>query len=85
VLGEAAERGPLVAFEVEGIHPHDLAQVLDAEGVAVRSGHHCAWPLHRVLGVQASTRASFAVYNDASDVEALLRAVHTAQRFFGVG
>jgi cysteine desulfurase/selenocysteine lyase len=85
VLGAAPERGPVVAFEVDGIHPHDLAQVLDSEGVAVRSGHHCAWPLHRVLGVQASTRASFAVYNDETDVDALLRGVHTAQRFFGVG
>jgi cysteine desulfurase/selenocysteine lyase len=85
VLGSAADRGPVVAFEVDGVHPHDLAQVLDAEGVAVRSGHHCAWPLHRVFGVQASTRASFAVYNDDRDVQALVAAVGVAQRFFGVG
>jgi cysteine desulfurase/selenocysteine lyase len=85
VLGEAPLRGPVVAFEVLGVHPHDVAQVLDAEGVAVRSGHHCAWPLHRVLGVQSSARASFAVYNDEADVDALLRGVRTVQRFFGVG
>lgn len=85
VLGPAGERGPVVAFSVDGVHPHDLAQVLDAEGVAVRAGHHCAWPLHRVMGVQASTRASFAAYNDASDVTALVDAVRVAQRFFGVG
>ena len=85
VLGPAGERGPVIAFSVDGVHPHDLAQVLDAEGVAVRAGHHCAWPLHRVLGVQASTRASFAAYNDASDVTALVDAVRVAQRFFGVG
>jgi cysteine desulfurase/selenocysteine lyase len=85
VLGPAGERGPVVAFSVDGVHPHDLAQVLDAEGVAVRAGHHCAWPLHRALGVQASTRASFAVYNDSSDVEALVDAVQLARHFFGVG
>ncbi len=85
VLGSAPERGPVVAFAVDGVHPHDLSQLLDARGVAVRAGHHCAWPLHRVLGVQSSTRASFAVYNDESDVEALLAAVQSAQRFFGVG
>lgn len=84
ILGPAGERGPVVAFEVDGIHPHDVAQVLDAEGVAVRSGHHCALPLHRALGVQSSTRASFAVYNDATDVTALVEAVRVAQRFFGV-
>lgn len=85
VLGPSGERGPVVAFVVEGVHPHDVSQVLDAEGVAVRAGHHCAWPLHRVLGVQASARASFAVYNDTSDVAALVDGVRAAQRFFGVG
>jgi cysteine desulfurase/selenocysteine lyase len=85
VLGPTGERGPVVAFVVDGVHPHDVAQVLDAEGVAVRAGHHCAWPLHRAFGVSASTRASFAVYNDETDVEALLAAVAVAQRFFGVG
>ena len=85
VLGPAGERGPVVSFVVDGVHPHDLSQVLDAEGVAVRAGHHCAWPLHRVMGVQASARASFAAYNDASDVAALADAVRVAQRFFGVG
>jgi cysteine desulfurase/selenocysteine lyase len=84
VLGPSGERGPVVAFAVEGVHPHDLSQVLDAEGVAVRAGHHCAWPLHRVLGVQSSARASFAVYNDTSDVTALVDGVRAAQRFFGV-
>lgn len=85
VLGQAPDRGPVVAFDVEGVHPHDVAQVLDSQGVAVRAGHHCAWPLHRVFGLQASARASFAVYNDESDVQALLAAVQVAQRFFGVG
>lgn len=85
VLGPTGARGPVVAMEVDGVHPHDIAQVLDAEGVAVRAGHHCAWPLHRALGVSASARASFSVYNDTSDVVALVDAVRVAQRFFGVG
>jgi cysteine desulfurase/selenocysteine lyase len=85
VLGPSGERGPVVAFSVDGVHPHDVAQVLDAEGVAVRAGHHCAWPLHQALGLQASVRASFAAYNDGSDVVALVDAVRVAQRFFGVG
>jgi cysteine desulfurase/selenocysteine lyase len=85
VMGPAGERGPVVSFAVDGVHPHDLAQVLDAEGIAVRAGHHCALPLHRALGVQSSTRASFAVYNDDSDVTALVDGVRAAQRFFGVG
>jgi len=85
VLGDATDRGPVVAFEVDGVHPHDVAQVLDSEGVEVRAGHHCAWPLHRVMGVNASARASFSVYNDTDDVEALVAGVRAAQRFFGVG
>ena len=52
------DRGGAVAFEVDGVHPHDVGQVLDELGIAVRTGHHCAWPLHRALGVQASTRAT---------------------------
>lgn len=64
----------VVAFTVPGVHPHDVATVMDQEGVAVRAGHHCARPLHRSLGVDASVRASFHAYNDVDDVEALLAA-----------
>ena len=77
------DRGGAVAFEVEGVHPHDVGQVLDELGVAVRTGHHCAWPLHRVLGVQASTRATFYVYNTHAEVDALADGIRYAQRFFG--
>lgn len=80
---EAVDRGGAVSFEVEGIHPHDLGQVLDDRGVEVRVGHHCAWPLHRRLGVPASTRASFYLYNTTEDVDALVAAVRAAQEFFG--
>ena len=79
-----AERGGTVAFVVDGVHAHDVGQVLDDEGVAVRVGHHCAWPLHRRMGVQATVRASTHVYSTEADVDALLQAVRTTQRFFGV-
>jgi cysteine desulfurase / selenocysteine lyase len=78
------DRGGTVAFDVAGVHPHDMGQVLDELGVAVRTGHHCAWPLHRALGVQASTRASFYIYNTHDEVEALADGIRYAQRFFGV-
>ncbi len=78
------DRGGAVAFEVEGVHPHDVGQVLDELGIAVRTGHHCAWPLHRALGVQASTRATFYVYNTHAEVDELAAGIHYAQRFFGV-
>ena len=77
------DRGGTVAFEVAGVHPHDVGQVLDELGVAVRTGHHCAWPLHRALGCQASTRASFYVYNTHAEIDALADAVRYAKRFFG--
>ena len=84
VLGPATtqDRGGSVAFEVDGVHPHDVGQVLDELGIAVRTGHHCAWPLHRALGVQASTRATFYVYNTHAEVDALAEGIRHAQRFF---
>ena len=78
------DRGAAISFVVEGIHPHDLGQILDSRGVAVRVGHHCAWPTCQYFEVPATTRASFSVYNNESDVEALLEAVVAAQKFFGV-
>jgi cysteine desulfurase/selenocysteine lyase len=79
-----AGRGAAISFEVAGVHPHDVSQVLDEHGIAVRAGHHCAWPLHRALGVQASTRASFYFYNTADEVSALAEGIRRAQRFFAV-
>jgi cysteine desulfurase / selenocysteine lyase len=81
---EAVDRGGAVSFVIDGVHPHDGGQVLDSLGIEIRVGHHCAWPLHRRLGVQASMRASFYVYNDLDDVAALLDGVRQAQKFFGV-
>ena len=86
ILGPAtpANRGAAISFEVDGVHPHDVSQVLDEQGIAVRAGHHCAWPLHRALGVQASTRASFYLYNTLDEVDALAEGIRQAQRFFQV-
>ena len=72
----------LVSFTVDGIHPHDLATVLDTRGVAIRSGHHCAQPLHGRLGIAASARASLGLYNDASDIAALIAAIAHAREVF---
>jgi len=79
-----ANRGAAISFEVDGVHPHDVGQILDEHGIAVRAGHHCAWPLHRALGVQASTRASFYLYNTLDEVDALAAGIREAQRFFAV-
>jgi cysteine desulfurase/selenocysteine lyase len=79
-----AERSGVVSFTVSDIHPHDLATILDQEGVCIRAGHHCAQPLMRRLGVSATARASFYVYSDESDVEALVRALERAKALFGV-
>lgn len=79
---DTADRGPAVSFLVDGIHPHDVGQLLDDAGVAVRVGHHCAWPLHRRYGIAASSRATFGVYSTADEVAALVSAVAGAQQFF---
>jgi cysteine desulfurase/selenocysteine lyase len=75
-------RGGVISFIVDEIHPHDVGQVLDQYGVAVRTGHHCAWPLIRKLGLQGTTRASFYLYNDMSDVDVLLESVEAARDYF---
>ncbi|MCS6877667.1 MAG: cysteine desulfurase [Geminicoccaceae bacterium] len=75
ILGRPRARAAVVSFTVDGLHAHDIGTLLDLEGIAVRTGHHCAMPLHERLGVAASARASFAVYNTAAEVEALARAL----------
>ncbi|MBC3185523.1 cysteine desulfurase [Corynebacterium sp. zg-331] len=77
-------RGGALSFVVEGIHPHDLSQVLDDHGVCIRVGHHCAWPAHRCLGVQATARVSFYLYNTRDEVDRLVEAIAAAKEFFGV-
>ena len=85
VHGRAPERGPIVSFELAGVHPHDAAQFLDASGIAIRAGHLCAQPLLRARGVPALNRASFCFYNTAAEVDALAAALEEARTYFGRG
>jgi len=80
---DGKDRSGAVSFVVDGIHPHDVGQILDDAGVAVRVGHHCAWPLHRRMGITATTRASFAAYNTVAEVDALLTALDRVPVIFG--
>jgi cysteine desulfurase / selenocysteine lyase len=84
VLGptEAVDRGGAISFEVDGIHPHDLSQVLDSVGIAIRAGHHCAKPAHARFGVQSSARASFYLYTTPAEVDALIEGIEQAKRYF---
>jgi cysteine desulfurase/selenocysteine lyase len=82
LIGAGQRRLAILSFEVDHVHPHDLATILDQHKVAVRAGHHCAQPLMDKLGLAATTRASLGVYNDESDIDALAEAIHAAQRMF---
>ncbi len=85
IIGTAAHKAGIVSFLVDGIHPHDLGTILDMDGVAVRAGHHCAMPLMTRFGIPGTARASFALYNDYADIDALLGSLRKAQKLFGVG
>ncbi len=76
--GQAPDKAAIIAFSVDGAHPHDIAQILDRQGVAIRAGHHCAQPLMQRLGVSATARASFACYNTAEEVDSFIEALHKA-------
>ena len=86
ILGpaEPVDRGGAISFDIDGVHPHDVSQVLDSMGIAVRAGHHCAKPAHRRFGVQSSSRASFYLYSTAAEVDALIDGLHQTKRFFKV-
>ena len=79
---DLVDRGGTVSFTLDGIHPHDLGQFLDSKGIAVRTGHHCAWPLARKFKIQSTTRASMYLYNDLSDIDELLAGIQDAKKFF---
>lgn len=84
VFGPAAEyKGGVASFTLPYVHPHDVAQILDSEGVAVRAGHHCAMPLHEKFNIPATTRASFYIYNTPAEVDALVRGLGKVQKYFG--
>ena len=76
-------RGGVVSFTVEDLHPHDVGQYLDSIGIAVRTGHHCAWPLNKKFGVNSTVRASIYLYNDEADIDALIEGVRGAKKYFG--
>ncbi len=86
IIGPATtiDRGSALSFVVDGVHPHDVGQILDSLGIAVRVGHHCAWPVCRRYGVPATTRATFYLYNGLDDVIALTEGIHEVRRFWGV-
>jgi cysteine desulfurase/selenocysteine lyase len=83
IVGAARERASILSFAVNGVHPHDVGQVLDAEGIAIRAGHHCAQPVMARFGVAATARASFAAYNTHEEVDALIRGIHRVKQVFG--
>lgn len=80
---EPVDRGGAISFTVDGVHPHDVAQLLDSQGVAVRAGHHCAKPLHQCFGVQSTTRASFYLYTTEAEIDALVAGIRHTQSYFG--
>ena len=82
IIGNAKEKAGVVSFALKGVHPHDIGTVLDQEGVAIRTGHHCAQPVMDFYGVPATARASLAFYNTASEIDALVRAIHSVLKVF---
>jgi cysteine desulfurase/selenocysteine lyase len=82
IIGTAPDKAAVISFTIDGIHPHDLGTILDADGVAVRTGHHCAMPVMEFFNVPATARASFACYSRESDVDALVSALAKAREVF---
>ena len=83
ILGpDASHRGAILSFVVDGIHPHDLSDLLDRDGVAIRAGHHCTMPLHDLLDITSSARASFAFYNTLAEIDVLIDSLHSARKVF---
>jgi cysteine desulfurase/selenocysteine lyase len=78
----AGKKGGVAAFTLEGVHPHDVAQIVDRYGVAVRAGHHCAQPLHERFGIPATTRASFYIYSLKEEVDKLIEGIHQVKKVF---
>jgi cysteine desulfurase/selenocysteine lyase len=83
LVGTAAGKAAVVSFTMKGIHPHDIGTILDSEGIAIRTGHHCAMPIMQFYGLPATARASFGCYNDTQDVERLIQGVRKVRELFG--
>ena len=82
VIGTAREKAGVLSFTLDGIHPHDIGTVLDQEGIAIRTGHHCAQPVMEFFGIPATARASFALYNTREEIDALVEGIRKVQRMF---
>lgn len=80
---DESQRGGVTSFTLKGIHPHDISQILDRDGVAIRAGHHCAMPLHEKLGVPATARASYYLYNTFEEIDRLVQAIYRVKYIFG--
>lgn len=83
IIGEAANKAPVISFVLDNVHPHDIGTILDHQGIAVRAGHHCAMPLMERFGVSATVRASFAFYNTFTEINSLVAGIHEVKRIFG--
>ena len=84
IIGDPKERGSVISFTMKGVHPHDIATILDEDGVAIRAGHHCCQILHNKLGVPATARASIGVYNSKEDIDILSNAIENCKKIFKV-
>ena len=83
LIGTASDKAAVVSFTMDGVHPHDIGTILDSEGIAIRTGHHCAMPIMEFYGLAATARASFGCYNSAEDVERLLEGLTKVRKLFG--
>ncbi len=83
LIGTAAEKAGVLSFVIDGVHPHDIGTILDQEGIAIRTGHHCAQPVMERFGIPATARASFAAYNTKEEVDALTAGIRRVQEVFG--
>jgi cysteine desulfurase/selenocysteine lyase len=83
LIGTAPQKAPVISFTLEGVHPHDIGTILDSEGIAIRTGHHCAMPLMQYYGLAATARASFGCYSNTHDVERLVQGLHKVLEVFG--
>jgi cysteine desulfurase/selenocysteine lyase len=84
VIGPPADdRGGVIAFTLQGVHPHDISQILDTDGIAIRAGHHCAQPLHEKFNIPATARASFYLYNTPQEVNQLIDSLYKVKHIFG--
>ena len=82
IIGDPKHRGSIISFTIKGIHPHDIATILDEDGVAIRAGHHCCQILHEKMGISASARASLGIYNSKDDIDALSSAIKKCNKVF---